>query len=93
MNMREFYEKYNLNKYYFAEMAHVGSKTLLKYERGEKIQEKSRMRIEKAMYVVVKNEYVRPKHQGGFDPVYNSHFLRVTQEYIKHFDELLKEGA
>lgn len=93
MDIREFYKKYNLNKYYFAEMAHVGVSTLRKYERGEKIQEKSRMRIENAVRVVVKNEYVRPKYKGGFDSMYNSYFLRITQEYKKHFEELLKEGA
>ena len=60
INMEEFYEKYNLNKYEFSEMAHVGTRTLLKYMRGEVIREESKQRIELAINTVKKYNLVRP---------------------------------
>lgn len=90
-NMREFYEKYHLNKYYFAEMAHVGSKTLLKYERGEAIRADSKARIERAIAVVEKHNCVRPRFGGMFGLFADRDFARRNQEYMRQFEYLLNK--
>jgi hypothetical protein len=93
MELKEFYKKYNLNHTYFGEMAHVGARTLRKYELGEKIREDSKARIEKAIFVVEKYDCVRPSCQSGFcyDWVYRSSYhMKQMQEYHKRFEYLLK---
>ena len=51
MTMKEFYKKYNLNKYDFASIAGVGVKSLIKFEQGEPIRKSTEDRIRKAMHV------------------------------------------
>ena len=96
MSMKEFYEKYHLNKYNFAEMAHVGTRSLIKYEQGKDLREGTKAKIEKAMRVIEKHNYVRPRHKpGNFDAWYNTRFTREVQDYMRRFEELLRmeEGS
>lgn len=37
MEIKDFYKKYNLNKYTFAQIAGVGSESLTKFEEGKQI--------------------------------------------------------
>lgn len=67
MNMTEFYAKYNLNKYDFAEIAGVGTKSLIKYANGGIFRRKdTKEKIEKAIRVIQKHDLVRPKWDGPY---------------------------
>lgn len=93
MNMQNFYDKYNLNKYFFGEMAHVGSRTLLKYAQGKSIREDSRERIELAIHIVEEHNLIYPRATPGksFDPWYNTYHFRRVQEYKNKFQKLLEQ--
>ena len=99
MKILEFYEKYNLNHTYFAEMAHVGVKTLIKYDEGKPIRSDSRERIEKAIRTVIKYNHIRPRFNSGeslgfFGFTYRMEFRREMDEYMTKFQTLLKgEGS
>lgn len=89
MDMKEFYEKYNLSNECFASMAGVGKNSLKKYQQGLQLKEESKARIEKAMRVVEKHNYVRPK---AYRPFYGySTYFRVVDNYIKEFKKILKK--
>ena len=94
MNMKEFYERYNLNKYDFASMAGVGTRSLIKYEKGEKIRESTRERIEKAVRVAEKYDLKRPRYDysKGFDRFggYRHEHRENVHEYIERFKSLLE---
>lgn len=97
MNMKEFYNKYNLNKNAFAPIAGVGVSTLGKYMEGKAIREDSRLRIEKAMRLAEKYNLVRPKydhdaafHEGRW---YKSEFYREVCRYEKEFKEIIKRES
>lgn len=95
MTMQEFYEKYNLNKYNFAEIAGVGTKTLIKFDKGIPIREQSKLRIETAIRVAEKYDLKRPV----FDYArglrcglwYRNDFHRDVYEYTKQFKQLIEE--
>lgn len=91
MNMQEFFEKYNLNKYNFASIAGVGTRSLIKYAKGEKLRKGTIARIEKAIFVAEKYQLKRPVHEGGFDPMYNSHHCCEVLRYEQHFRELIEK--
>lgn len=93
MTMKEFYKKYNLNKYNFASIAGVGTKSLIKYAEGKPLRESTIKRIEKAMQIAEKYNLVRPKfgEDGNcFDIWYKSRFTRSVLEYEARFKELIK---
>lgn len=94
MNMKEFYEKYNLNKYNFAEMAHVGTRTLIKYSEQKPIRGSARLKIEKAIRVVEENDLVRPRYDYGKgigSMFYKTEFYIENEAYFKRFEKLLNE--
>ena len=39
MEIKDFYKKYNLNKYTFAQIAGVGAESLIKLEEGKQIRQ------------------------------------------------------
>lgn len=64
--LKELYEKRNIPLTYMAWMTHVGERTLHKYDRGEKIREDSKRRIEIMLKVIEENNVVFPKcYPGG----------------------------
>lgn len=94
MTMNEFYNTYNLNKYNFAELAGVGTKSLIKFAEGKPIRESTKERIDKAMRVVEKYDLKRPKYdyekafcQGFW---YKNDFHRSVFEYENRFRTLFK---
>lgn len=92
MNMKEFYKKYNLNKYEFASIAGVGHRSLIKYAEGEQLRAGTVARIEKAVSVIEKYNMVRPERLGFyFDHNYNSRHFQDVQEYIKNAKQTIKE--
>lgn len=96
MNMVEFYEKFNLNKYEFASMAGVGHRSLVKFANGESIRKDTKCRIEKAIRVVEKYNLKRPKFDYGlalgfFGHSYKSGFHNDVRRYEERFKTLLKE--
>lgn len=95
MTMQEFYDKYNLNKYNFASIAGVGTKSLIKYANGEKIREATRLRIEKAMRIAEKYRLERPRYDYGkalfLGMSYKNEFHRKDREYEDTFKLLIKE--
>lgn len=92
MEMKEFYKLYNLNKYNFAEIAGVGTKTLVKFAEGKKIRERSKQRIEIAMRVAEKYGLVRPSYTGRAGDVYMYSIFRKDQrEYFSSFKRLIEE--
>lgn len=97
MNMKEFYEKYKLNKYEFAEIAGVGAKTLVKYANGETIRKDSKERIEKAIRVAEKYNLVRPEYDHGrafgWGYWYNHEFHESVREYKNNFKQLIAEES
>lgn len=92
MLITEFYEKYKLSAQSFSEVAHVGTRTLRKYERGEWIRAETRKRIELAMYVAIKHDLVRPvcDCRPGDASGYMRHH-RTILEYNKTFETLLEK--
>lgn len=98
MNMKEFYEKYNLNKYEFGSLAGVGARSLVKYANNEPLREATVDRIEKAISVVEKYNLVRPTLKYGrpnyviccFD---NEYFHREVQKYTEKVKELIREES
>lgn len=94
MNIKEFYEKYNLNRYEFASIAGVGTKSLIKFAEGEELREDARLRIEKAMRIADKYNLVRPKYDYTNNPGFLGNFYRgkrltPIQEYTIRFKELI----
>ena len=96
MDMKEFYEKYNLNKCEFASIAGVGIKSLVKFANGEPVRVSTRKRIEKAMRIAEKYNMVRPKFDYGlafgfFGHSYKSGFHEDVDRYIRQFKWLIEE--
>ena len=52
MEIKEFYKKYNLNKYTFAQLSGVGTESLIKFEEGEQIRQDTIERIEQDMTII-----------------------------------------
>lgn len=91
MTMKEFYETYNLNKYNFAAIAGVGTRSLIKYAEGKSIREDTKERIELAMRVAEKYGLKRPEYEPGFHDVwFNSRFNQSVWEYEDRFKALIK---
>ena len=97
MTMQEFYDKYNLNKYNFASIAGVGTRSLIKYAAGETIRESTKLKIENAMYVAEKYELVRPRYDYGkalhYGWSYKNEFNRKEREYVETFKRLIEEES
>lgn len=98
MNMKEFYEKYNLNKYEFASIAGVGTKSLVKFANGDPVRVSTRRRIEKAMRIAEEYNLVRPKFDYGlgmgfFGHSYKSDFHKDVDRYIRRFRWLIAEES
>ena len=98
MDMKEFYDKYNLNKGEFSEMAHVGEKSLIKYAKGEPLREKTTARINLAIRVVEKYDCVKPefdysKNLGILANTYRWNHMKAVREYKKNFENLLQKEA
>lgn len=97
MSMKEFYETYNLNKYNFASIAGVGTRSLIKFAEGQPVRQETKERIEKAMRVAEKYNLVRPRYDYGeamFDGMwYRRKFTRETIEYEDKFKRLIAEEA
>jgi predicted transcriptional regulator len=92
MNMNEFFEKYKLSYNHFAEIAHVGVRSLRKYAAGEVIKEDTKLRIEKAMRVVEKHNLVRPTLNCRAGDVQGYiKFDKDIREYKRNFDKLYNE--
>lgn len=95
MNMKEFYDKYNLNKYYFAEIAGVGTRSLIKFDNGESIRKDTKLRIETAIRVAEKYNLVRPEFNYGesihWGFMYKNEFYKKVHEYEWRFKELIKK--
>ena len=94
MGMKEFYQTYHLNKYNFAEIAGVGTRTLIKFAEGKEIREDSKRRIELAMQVAEKHRLVKPVYTGRGGDVYMYNVFRKEQrEYFINFKRLIQEEA
>lgn len=90
--MQDFYEKYNLSKYYFARFVGVSHQTLTKYTHGEPIRDDARKKIETAMHVIRKNDMHKPdfdKHHA-FDTRYNYRYCDRVRIYESLVRELIK---
>ena len=92
MDMKEFYQTYHLNKYNFAEIAGVGTRTLIKFAEGKDIREDSKRRIELAMRIAEKYHLVKPVYVGrGGDVYMYGIFRRKQREYFDNFKRLIQE--
>lgn len=96
-NMKEFYNKYNLNNETFASIAGVGVRTLKKYIEGKTIRGDSKMRIEKAIRVAEKYNLVRPRFDYGKGIKegmwYKSEFHREVRNYEEKFKAAIGEES
>ena len=97
MTMKDFYTTYNLNKYNFAEIAGVGTKSLIKFAEGKLIREATKERIEIAMRVAEKYDLKRPVYDYGkaftHGMWYKNDFNRSVFEYNKRFKDLIKNES
>lgn len=97
MTMKDFYTTYNLNRYYFSEIAGVGAKSLTKFAEGKPIREATKERIEIAMRVAEKYDLKRPVYDYGEAFTqgrwYKNDFNRSVFEYEKRFKELIKRES
>lgn len=92
MDMNVFYAKYNLSRYYFGDLIHVGTKTLEKYEKGEVVNEVSKGKIERAMHIIESNHLERPRYKNrAFNSVlYRNEYYKTIRDYERTFEELFK---
>lgn len=92
MDMNVFYAKYNLSRYYFGDLIHVGTKTLEKYEKGEAVNEVSKGKIERAMHIIESNHLARPRYKNrAFNSVlYRNEYYKTVRDYERTFEELFK---
>lgn len=91
-DMQDFYEKYNLSKYYFAQFVGVSPQTLTKFTKGEPIREEARKKIVTAMRVIKKNNMCKPEYDRhyAFDTRYNSRHCDMIRIY-EHLVRVLIE--
>lgn len=61
--LKELYEKRRIGITDMAKMTHVGERTLHKYDRGEKIRDESRRRIEIMLEVIEEHNVLFPKQR------------------------------
>lgn len=59
--LKELYEKRGIGITDMAQMTHVGERTLHKFDRGEKIRDESRRRIEIMLEVIEEHDVQFPK--------------------------------
>lgn len=94
MTMKEFYDKYNLNKYIFGSIAGVGTRSLIKFAEGQTIRRSTKERIEKAMRVAEKYNLVRPEYDYGkglyMGMWYKNEFHSKVRKYEEQFKELIE---
>lgn len=95
--LKELYEKRRIGITDMAQMTRVGERTLHKYDRGEKIQEKSKKRIEIMIGVIEEHNVAFPKSDLWFSHYWgiNSNDRFRTVEDIKancHYWASKKEG-
>lgn len=97
MTLTDFYSKYNLNHTYFASLAHVGVRTLKRYEANQNIRAEAKERIEKAMHTIIKYNLIRPKYDqsspfGYWRSWSGMEFHVKLEEYERKFQQLMNEG-
>ena len=95
MEIKEFYKKYNLNKYTFAQLAGVGTESLIKFEEGEQIRQSTIERIEQAMLIIEMGDYVRPRYdnyRGRHSVSYKDEFQRKVHIYMQSVKKIIAIG-
>ena len=95
MAIKEFYKKYNLNKYTFAQLAGVGTESLIKFEEGEQIRQSTIERIEQAMLIIEMGDYVRPRYdnyRGRHSVSYKDEFRRKVHIYMQSVKKIIAIG-
>ena len=95
MDIREFIKEYGITKEQFCTMAHIGTRTLTMYERGEKVNEKSLAKIENVVYVMRKYNYKKEPYDyskafGFFGRFYKEKYHENVREYMQKFEELMR---
>ena len=95
MEIKEFYKKYNLNKYTFAQLSGVGTESLIKFEEGEQIRQSTIERIEQAMLIIEMGDYVRPRYdnyRGRHSVSYKDEFQRKVHIYMQSVKKIIAIG-
>ena len=95
MKIEDFYKKYNLNKYTFAQLAGVGTESLIKFEKGEQIRQGTIERIKQAMLIIEMGDYVRPRYdsyRGRHDASYKDEFERKVHIYMQSVKKIIAIG-
>lgn len=95
MEIKDFYKKYNLNKYTFAQIAGVGSESLTKFEEGTQIRQGTMERIEQAMLIIEMGDYVRPRYdsyRGRLNVLYRNEFQSKVHIYMESVKKIVARG-
>lgn len=64
MNMNKFYNRHNLSRNHFAELAHVGVRSVRNYERRIPLRRATTVRIEKTINIIRKYDLRWPMYSG-----------------------------
>ena len=72
VDLKEFYETFNLNRKLFGRIAHISPKALKKYEDEEKLRYTTEHKIERAVYIIEDYELECPKYENKKDVLYNA---------------------
>lgn len=89
-DLKEFYKKYNLNHEYCGKVIGVGTRSLIKYAKGEKLREDAKKRIEFGIDVIERYNLVRPHFPGGFDVHKKGVFTSDNFKYMRETRELIE---
>ena len=95
MEIKDFYKKYNLNKYTFAQIAGVGAESLIKLEEGKQIRQGTMERIDQAMLIIKMGEYIRPRYdsyKGRHNVLYRAEFQSKVHIYIESVKKIVAKG-
>ena len=93
MRIRNFLREYRLSYERFAIMAHTSSRSLRKYDTDQPIQNSTKDRIDFALRVLEKYNYICPKYipeRNGNLFACSIKRLPEIEKYIKRFHELLE---
>ena len=94
MEIKDFYKKYNLNKYTFAQIAGVGAESLIKLE-GKQIRQGTMERIDQAMLIIKMGEYIRPRYdsyKGRHNVLYRAEFQSKVHIYMESVKKIVAKG-
>lgn len=92
MEIKEFYKKYNLSNRTFAQLAGVGTESLIRFDEGEKIRSSTLERIEKSMSIIEMGDFTRPRYdsyRGRHDEIYKEEFQKKVHIYMKSVKEVI----